>query len=103
MTITDTWSRCHEYRGCEVEYDVDVEAEYEPGEKAIRYGDMACAGSDSEVEITSVHYDGTDITDELSGAEMDRLCEYLRERHEETARDAREAAAEDAADARRDR
>jgi hypothetical protein len=86
------------------ELEVECVAEYDliPGERAIRYGDNACPGSDAEVQVTSVRVEetGEDVT---ALVDLDSLAEDILLEVGESERDAREAAAEDAADARRDR
>ncbi len=95
-----TWTT--EVYGLEVEPECVAEYDLIPGERAIMYGDNACAGSDPEVQVISVRIEATgeDVTDKV---DLDGLAEDILLEVGESERDAREAAAEDAADARRDR
>ncbi|MBK9446162.1 MAG: hypothetical protein IPO00_08740 [Betaproteobacteria bacterium] len=53
--------------------EVSAEYDYEPEEKAIRYGDNACAGSDARVDLTAVLCKGIDILPLLSAAQRGRI------------------------------
>lgn len=100
---TTSYTHRETYRGAEVEIDCTVDYDIEPGEKAIRYGDNACPGSDPEVTINTVTVDATgeDITDEC---DLDALADDIVEevgRDEAAAReDAEERRAEERRDAR---
>jgi len=90
------------YHGHELETECVAEYDLIPGERAIMYGDNACPGSDPEVQVTRVTVEATgeDVTEAV---DLDGLAEDILIEVGESERDAREAAAEDAADARRDR
>ena len=90
------------YHGHELETECVVEFDLIPGERAIRYGDNACPGSDPEVQVITVRVEetGEDVTDQC---DLDSIAEDILIDVGESERDAMEAAAEDAADARRDR
>lgn len=94
-----TWTT--EVYGIEVEPECVAEYDLIPGERAIMYGDSACAGSDPEVQVTSVRVEATgeDVT---ALVDLDELAQDILLEVGESERDAAEAAAEDRADARRD-
>lgn len=81
---------------------VTVTYEFEPGEKAIMYGDNACPGSAPEVAISTVTVDetGEDVTDQ---ADLASLAETIAESLADEEDAAREDAAERRAEERRDR
>lgn len=82
--------------------EVTVTYEYEPGERAIMYGDSACPGSDPLVTISSVTVNGTD-EDVTDSCDLDALAETIREFIGDDEVNAKEDAAERRAEERRDR
>ena len=68
--------------------------DYEPEEKAIRYGDNACAGSDARVDLTAVLCKGVDILPLLDAKQRGRIEDEIAEHLAEEAASRRYDAAE---------
>ena len=103
---TASWTWRTTVYGEEIEVDCEVEYDVVPGERAIMYGDNACAGSDPEVQVITVRVESTgeDVTesvdlDDVAADLLDTVVESERDRLEAMREDAAEARAE----ARRDR
>ena len=79
--------------------EVLAEYDYEPEEKAIRYGDSACAGSDARVDLTAVICKGVDILPLLDAKQRGRIEDEILD----SLADDDRAEDEDRADAREDR
>lgn len=108
MSKSTSWTRRHEWRGVEVEYDCEVEYSVSGRDRPARFSKSFgnwLPGEDAEIEVESVVVEATgeEILDELSTAEQERLEDYIRDHCADTERDAAEAAAEDEADRRADR
>ena len=105
-----TWTRRHDYRGCDVEYPCTVQFTASKGSRD--YFDRSFGnwlpGDPAEVEIESVTVDdtGDDITAELTSIENDQITDAILDGLDDDGDDeddARERAAEARADAREDR
>ena len=81
--------------------DLEGVAKYdcEPAEKAIMYGDSACAGSDARVDLTAFVVQGVDILPLLDARQRgrieDEIAEHLAEEAASRRYDAAEMARED--------
>ena len=100
-TRTMSWTRHHEWRGNETEYDCEVEVSITGRHVRATRLDPA-EEPEIEVESVKVKETGEIITDELSASEIDSIIDEAQEHFAESEADERAAALEDAADAARD-
>ena len=77
-TVYET-SLCRTVYGEEVEFNVTVDYDFEPGEREIKWGENACPGSDPFVTIDSVVVTSTGESIDLTDDETDTIREAIIE------------------------